>query len=109
MSTPFETEYYARPRSKKDEKTLSEEGWRDLTPAEAEEFSKCRNITPTGKVDYETICSLLKSGLASLRFYRKDGVCLYFKEADTYLGLGDTESSPELDAVKSMLNKHKKF
>jgi len=97
-------DYYAKPRSKKDEETLAKEGWRELTPEEVEEFTKCRNVSPTGKRDYERICSLLKDGKASIRYYKEDGVCVYIKEAGNYLPLGDGESNG-LDVVFDALKK----
>jgi hypothetical protein len=89
--TPFDMEYYARPRSKEDEKTLAEHGWRELTKQEVDEFMKCRKISPTGVSDYQLLCKELESSKATLRFYKGEGVCVYVKTEgeEVYMPLDD--------------------
>jgi hypothetical protein len=89
--TPFDMEYYALPRSEADRKTLAEEGWRELTKKEAEEFMNCRKGSPSGVRDYSQLCSVLEKGEVALRFYKVDGVCVYIKELGACMPLGEGE------------------
>jgi hypothetical protein len=85
--TPFDEKYYARPRSENDRKTLAEQGWRELTKQETEEFVKCSE--QSGKRDLINLGPYLQSGQVSLRFYRGEGVCVYIKESNNYFHLDD--------------------
>ena len=86
--TPLDNEYYARPRSEVDKKTLAKEGWRDLTKEETEEFMNYRLSSPDGKRDYSKLCVKLESGEMTLRYYKDFGVCVYLKEFDERIPMG---------------------
>ena len=93
--TPLDNEYYAKPRSEADKRSLAENGWRDLTKEEVEEFMNYRMSSPDGKRDYVKLCLKLELGEMTLRYYKDFGVCVYLKEFDERIPMGE---GPESDS-----------
>ena len=98
--TPFDMEYYATPISEADKKTLAEEGWRELTKQEVDDFMRCRKVSPSGVRENSQLYSSLQNGEMSLRFYKKDGVCVYVKKAGMCLPLGEGLTLEDLSQLK---------
>jgi len=85
--TPFDSEYYARSRSKKDEETLTKYGWRELIQEEARKFVERKKRTHENNVRMMNALKGYENGTASLRWYRGHGVCIYVKKTDTFFPL----------------------
>jgi hypothetical protein len=85
--TPFDSEYYARSRSKKDEETLTKYGWRELTQEEARKFIENKKRTRGNDIQMMDALKGYENDTASLRWYRDHGVCIYHKETDSFFSL----------------------
>ena len=105
---PFDPEYYARPRSKKDEETLTKYGWRELTQEEARKFIKNKKKTHENDIQIIDAFKGYEDGTASLRWYRGHRVCIYVKKTDNFFPLEEGDEVEKTGITLSDLRTTKK-
>jgi len=106
--TPFDSEYYARPRSKKDEETLTKYGWRELIKGEAKEFIENKKKTYVNDIQMMDAFKGYEDGTASLRWYRGHGVCIHVKETDNFFSLEEGDEGEKTGITLSDLRTTRK-
>ena len=104
--TPFDSEYYARPRSKKDEETLTKYGWRELTEGEAKEFIEKK--THENDIQLTDAFKGYENGTASLRWYKDHGVCIHVKKTDNFFSLEEGDEGEKTGITLSDLRTTRK-